>query len=75
MMDRVLLWEMSQIRRRDLLELARAVKPRGHTRHPGAVARTWSFVRNGWHRLPGRIPANPILPRPGYRGGITAARR
>jgi hypothetical protein len=37
-MDRFLLWEMSQIRRRELLELAGAVRPKGGHRSPGVVS-------------------------------------
>jgi hypothetical protein len=38
MMDRFLLWEMSQIRRHELLALAEAVRPRGGVSSKGATS-------------------------------------
>jgi hypothetical protein len=57
-MDRVLLWEMSQIRRRDLLELAGAVRPREGDRPRGSVAGRGSMFREGRHALLGWFAAS-----------------
>jgi hypothetical protein len=51
MIDRMMMWEMSQIRRRDLLETARvAERPTGV--HPGSA---WDHLRRATYRLGRRL--------------------
>jgi hypothetical protein len=57
-MDRVLLWEVSQCRRRELMQLARAVKPRGRAKSTRSLARLASSgFRVGFKGLKGVLGA------------------